>query len=245
MKYNKLALILALNFLICNAIFGQSSELTSKVCKNLDLNIEDCYLSLVSEKAMPNDPSKSIIVLPKVVEKEFDYFILDSYVLIVESTTGKIISKYFESHKTNNWTSDAIKLESIKIDTAPYMLNKSTRAFGIRVSYSGSSRVNPYSEETLTLFIEKEETIFPVLNKYSVALFNGEWDGVCTGSFKDQEKIVIVAKEKSNGFTNILVKNKITETTNVAEADDCIEKEKIRTVKEVLKYDGKVYKNVL
>jgi len=194
---------------------------------------------------MPNDPSRSIIVIPKIVEKEFDYFILDSYILIVENTTGKILSKYFESHTTNNWTSDAIKIESIKIDTAPYILNKSTRAFGIRVSYSGPSRVNPYSKETLTLFIEQEEKIIPVLNRYSVAVCNGEWDGVCVGSFKDQEKIVIISKVKNNGFANILVKNKITETTNVTEGDDCIEKEKIKTVKEILKFDGKVYKNVL
>ena len=199
MKNIKLTLVFALNFLICNSILGQPSELTTKVCNNLDLNIEDCYLSLVSQKVMPSDPSKSIIVLPKIVEKEDDYFILDSYILIVENITGKILSKYFESHTTNNWTSDAIEIESIKVDTAPYNLNKSTRAFGIRVSYSGPSRVNPYSEETLSLFIEREEKIIPVL----------------------------------------------TETTNVTENEDCVEKEIIKTVKGVLKYDGKEYKNVL
>ncbi|WP_018344643.1 hypothetical protein [Cytophaga aurantiaca] len=249
MKITRIDLRFVVLFLLCSFVpdssFGQSSELIEKVCANLNLKIEDCYLELASEKRLPTDSSKSIVVIPKIVEHYEDYFSFDSYILVVETSSGKIISMYFESASTNNWISDANKLRSITIDTAPYMLNTSTRAFGIRVRYEGSSRANPYYEEVISLFIQQGEKIIQVLNKYTLLLENGEMDGICASSFWTHKKVLIISKDKTKSFANIVVKDKITNSVAVPQNNDCIQKETHSSETEILKYDGVKYKGTL
>ena len=57
------------------------------------------------------------------------------------------------------------------------------------------------------------------------------------------KKVLIISKNKTNGYFDILVKNKITETTNYEDRNgNCDSKEKITTTKTVLKFNGKEYK---
>lgn len=223
--------------------FAQDINHLSSVIKQLNLEESKIKKDLVVSKIRPNNPEETMVVIPEIVDEGEQYFELNSYILIIDTETGKIKQQYFESAKTNDWLSDAVRLTEIKIDTAPYMVSENKRAFGIRVYYYGSSHPNPYSNETISLFIAKEDTLKKILNNYSVMTYGGEWDTNCNGEFIGEKKILIMSKEKTNGNFDILVKNKITETTNyIDENNDCEATEKVTRAKTILSFVNGEYK---
>lgn len=218
-------------------------NLIDVVLKNLNIKKENCKIDLIALKKDPNNFEETIIVIPEIVDEGDHYFELNSYILIVNSVTGKVIHKYFESSKTNNWVSDAVRLTKITIDTSPYNVTDNNRAFGIRVFYYGMSRANPYNHETISLYITKDNSLKKILNNYNITEYNGHWDTNCVGEFIDEKKVLIISKNKSNEYFDILVKNKITETTNYEDKNgDCDSTEKITAEKTLLKFNGKEYK---
>lgn len=218
-------------------------NLLETVLTNLNLEKEDCKLSLVAQKLNPINPAETIIVIPEIVEEAEHYFRLNSYVLIVETLTGKILNQLFETTKTNGLESDALVLTDIKIDTAPYLVAASTRAFGVRVSFVGSSRANPYDNEKLSLYLKtKDNGLQKILNNYETMYYGGEWDTDCLGTFVLQNKVLIMTEEYSNNFLNILVSTKVTETENyLDENNNCQSKDVLTNSKSVLKYNGAEY----
>lgn len=218
-------------------------KLIESVLFQLKLRIEDCYEEFIVEKQLPDSPKESIIVIPKIVELEESYFSLDTYIVIVNNVTGNIKTKYYESVSTNGWQSDAVRMTSISIDTAPYWLQKKTRAFGIRVSFSGSSQVNPYSQEVLSLFVQQGNKLVPVLKNYEVDRYNGEWDGNCNGEFVDHHKVLLISKNKTNEYFDIQVKDKVTTTVNTKSKADgnCNEASSEKKEEAVLKFKNGKY----
>ena len=218
-------------------------NLIDAVLKNLNIKKENCKIDLIVLKENPNNTNETIVVIPEIVDEGDHYFELNSYIVIVSSKTGKIIHQYFESSKTNNWVSDAVVLTKITIDTAPYNVTNTKRAFGIRVYYYGSSQANPYNYETISLYITKDDALKKIIDNYSVMKYNGHWDTNCVGEFIDEKKAFVISKNKSNGYFDISVKNKIIETTNYKdESGNCDSKEKITKEKTLLKFNGKEYK---
>ncbi|MCF6360042.1 MAG: hypothetical protein L3J29_04690, partial [Cyclobacteriaceae bacterium] len=207
------------------------------------LNPNKIATALIVHKELPNNLNETIMVIPEIVDEGEQYFELNSYILIVNSVTGKIVHQYFESSKTNSWVSDAIKLVEITIDTAPYNVKDNIRAFGIRVRYVGSSQANPYENETISLFIKSENTLKNILKKYDVMNSGGEWDTNCAGKFIDENKVLIISENMTNTYVDILVKSKIIESKSyIDENGDCDSTEKITTEKTLLKFNGKEYK---
>lgn len=223
-----------------------NSELINTVLSQLNLKKENCKTSFISVKDMPNSKEMSIVIIPEISsENEEEYsFELNSYILIVNKKTGKIKSKFYESSKTNDWTSDALMLTNITIDTAPYTIRKNKRAFGVRVHYLGSSKPNPYEKETISLFIEDDNNkLNRVLNKYEINGNFGEWDMNCAGEFTYFNSILIISKTTINDYYNINVKTTTIKTNNFeAEIGDCKSTD-IKTInKTKLIFNGNEYK---
>ena len=180
----------------------------------------------------------------EIVTKEIDeynngFFEFDAYILLVENNTGNIKYKFFE---TNAWTSDAVVLLSIEIDTAPYFLSKNIRGFGVRVNYTGSSRPNPYSKTDFSMFINEGNLLKRVLKDFPISEFHGEWDTNCEGEFETIESSIVIDKVKTNNFSNLIIKQNITEEKNRKIKDDCIEKKVSKSKTITLKYNKKEYK---
>lgn len=220
-------------------LFAQSNELIAKVLTTLDVSLEDCHESFIIEKQLPYDSLISIMVIPILTEfSDESAFSLNAYILMVNNQTGNIYNQFYEK---DIWISDAIRIGNISVDTAPYLLNSNTRAFGIRVQYYGSSKPNPYSEVNLSLFVPEEKTLKKVLNEYVVNQFSGEWNMICAGEFVREDKILIVSKEQTNGFSDIIIKNNVTYINAINKNGDCVEQEKTEKKMEVLKFDGIQY----
>ena len=224
---------------------SEKNNLLHKVLQQLQLELSNIKKNLVVFKVQPNNPNETIVVIPEFKDSDYDehHFQLNSHIVLVNTTTANITHKYFESYKTNGWESDAVSLSEITIDTAPYNIAKNTRAFGVRVYYYGSSKANPYSNKTISLFIKSGDALKKVLHNYDVMDYGGEWDTDCLGEFIGVKKTLIISEQTNNGYFDIIVKTKITETINYKnEEGDCDDKEEIRSQKETLKFNGEVYK---
>ena len=222
----------------------QNDFLFTKVISQLGLKETDVNEEFYVEKVLPNSKSQSVIVVPKYRKNEEDeygnrYFELDAYIIVADNKTGKILYKYYEE---NAWTSDAVKLSSIIVDTGLYNLNGETRAFGIRVSYSGSSGPNPYSQTDLSLFIVGKKSLRRILKNYSISEYQGEWDMNCAGEFENTDGIIDIDTAKTNGFNNLIIKETIVKAKNTPVKEDCIEKKSTKHSTKKLKFNGQEYK---
>jgi hypothetical protein len=210
------------------------SALLGTILKQLHISVKECDYELITQKELPYMKSNSVFVIPQIVYiDEDDTKVFDAYIVIVENETGKIIHHFYEKEA---WTSDAIRLDNIEIDTAPYRLNKNTRAFGIRLKYIGSTRPNPYASTEISLFIPRENSLVRILKDYKIYEFGGEWDTNCEGGFSTTESIFIMSNEQTNGFYNIEVKSTITDAVNELIDDDCIEEKTVTQNIQTLRY---------
>ncbi|WP_205940746.1 PA3715 family protein [Pedobacter paludis] len=245
----KILFILGLLFLVNNAFPAQNRKLENKVLmmkvlNQLGLKEKDINEELYAEKVLPYSKSQTVMVIPKYRKIEKDEygnssFDLDAYVILADNSTGKILYKYYEE---NAWTSDAVVLSSIIIDTGLYNLNNETRAFGIRVSYTGSSRPNPFSQTDLSLFIVEKKSLKRVLKNYTLSDAHGEWDMNCAGEFESMEAVIDMDANKTNGFKNLSIKETTVYTKNIPVKEDCIEKKSTKRTTKKLKYNGIAYK---
>jgi len=207
-------------------------NLIDSVIKQLNLDTSKIDQRFVVSKVQPHNTNETIVIIPEIVGAyDEDDLKLNSYIVLVDNTTGKITHKYFESSKTNGWDSNAIELSEITIDTAPYMVTEDTRAFGIRVSHYGRSQPNPYSNTTISLFVKSGDALKKVLRHYDVEDYGAEWDMHCAGKSTNVQNTLIISKEKTNGHSDIIVKSKITESkTYVDKNGECVDaKDKITT----------------
>ncbi|MFK7810020.1 MAG: hypothetical protein AB8F74_19600, partial [Saprospiraceae bacterium] len=82
-----------------------------------------------------------------------------------------------------------------------------------------------------------------ILSNYEVADYGGEWDMYCTGEFIDHNKTIIMTTDKTNGYYDILIKNKIKATKSYEnENGDCDTTEEINRSKTTLKFNGEEYR---
>lgn len=203
MKY--LILLLSCSSLF-ETILAQPSDLALQTIKTLNLKLEECKEELIVEMVNPCDTTQIIIV---------------SHILIVNSSSDKIIHKYFESVETNEWESDAIRLTEIAIDTLVYPVSSNTNAFGIQVKYRGSSHANPYDYETLTLFIPSGDSLLPVLKNLTTYQFSGEWDTRCTGRFETRNVDLEFLTRQTNGFYDVRFTESIFIENDIWKNENC------------------------
>jgi len=212
----------------------------------LQLGLENAKLNtrLLTSKRNPANTQETIMVIPEYGTLYDDemHFNLNTYIVIVNNVTGNITHKYFESSTTNGWVSDAVNLSEITIDTAPYMVAKDKRAFGIRVNYYGSSQVNPYTQKTISLFVKAGDTLKKVLHNYEVMNYGGEWNNDCEGEFTEEKKILIISEKTTEGYFDIIAKSTIIHSVNyVPEDGDCEAEKEVVIKKTSLKFNGETY----
>ncbi|PHR72855.1 MAG: hypothetical protein COA67_03905 [Lutibacter sp.] len=213
------------------------------VIQQLNLDKFKIKKNLIVAKVQPNNSDETIVVIPEIAGTDNGYdFELNSHIVLINSNTGKITHRYYESSYSSEWASDAVVLSEIKIDTAPYIVSKETRAFGIRIYRLNMSKANPYSNEHISLFVKSGDSLKKVLHNYDVMISGGEWDTNCYGEFVKEEKLLVISDNMTNGYFDILVKNKITDTkADIDENGDCEAKDIITTQKTLLKFNGEKY----
>lgn len=223
-----------------------SLDVVDNVIAKLGLDRSKIYENFTSSQILSDDTDENIVVvIPEIAEEDEEMFKLNSHIVLVNTATGKISHKYFESFETNSWLSDAISIEEIAIDTTTYQLNENTQAFGIKTFYLSRSQPNPYNNRTISLFVKSGDSLKKVLNNYDISQYGGEWDTRCSGEFTSVDNTLKITNEKSNDYFNIEVKTKITKTNSyVDEKGECIAKDSVTSKTSILKFDGITYKPI-
>lgn len=233
-------LFLTFVFLLCSYVVEaqKNTQAYNQAVKTLKIIEEDIDKDLYTEKVLPYDTHKLVMVFPlrKGDDQEATF---DLYVVVYDLSQKRIAQWY---KGTDEYTSDAIRLESLSIDTAKFILAEKVRAFGIRASYEGSSRVNPYYEETFSMFLPQEKSLKKILNQYVLVASNGETAyNNCEGSWSEENRsLFIMDDKKTNGYFNIKDKITFKRTEADKECEDKVVKKTTKIV--LLKYNGKEYK---
>ena len=192
-------------------------------------------------KVWPADPSLTLAVqaLPKAgnTDDEGEY---DVEVLVADSKTGAIIAHEYEPAAIS---SDAIRFSQIDLDTARYQLTPQLRAFGVRVTYEGASRVNPYEGQALSLYVLDGHTLRRVLDNLTVENNSGEWDGNCAGTFSATTRSLAIGPANSAGYATLRVGETSKESVSKQTSSDCVSTDHpSKRTTTTLEYDGTAYR---
>jgi len=174
-------------------------------------------------KLWPANPALTLAALPLPAKgSDPDTGTYDLEVLVADSDSGSIIA---HSYQPSAITYDAMRLSGISLDTARYQLMPENRAFGVRISHSGSSRVNPYNTTSLSLYVIDGQRLRPVLDRLTVERSGGEWDGRCSGEFNSTSRAIDVGPAGADGYAALKILEKSKESTNVLKNGNCSSKD--------------------
>ncbi|KAA0121617.1 hypothetical protein CIW48_22740 [Methylobacterium sp. P1-11] len=175
----------------------------------------------VACKVWPADPSLTLVAVP-LIEAAPDTagdIRGDVEILVLDSASGRPLARRIEMAMA---FSDAIQFDGVTLDTARYDIRPGTRAFGLRTAQSGSSRVNPFSEEALWLYGFEGGRITRVLDGLVVGRVTGENDGNCTGTTTAIRRTVSVGPEARGGYRDLVVdQTEARESSSKAAGDRC------------------------
>lgn len=135
---------------------------------------------------------------------------------------------------------DAIYLDGLSFDTAPYRLFGDRIAFGIRRVMTGSSRPNPYSQTELSLFDLQGDTLRVVLSDLVVAQGFGEVDVSCAGAYEKLTRVLDLAPGAR--AADIVVRGKHVQTSSREDTGQCVSTDTVEDLAPfTLRYDGRRY----
>ncbi|WGS52167.1 hypothetical protein LFL96_28615 [Paraburkholderia sp. D15] len=191
-------------------------------------------------KVWPADPSLTLAVqpLPQAGVND-DGGVYDLEVLVADSQSGALVAHFYQPSAI---TSDAIRFSSIDLDTARYQLTPQLRAFGVRVTYEGSSRVNPYGAQVLSLYVLDGHAVRRVLGDMVVSSNSGEWDDNCAGSFSTVARTLAVGPANASGYATLKVGETSKDSVSKKTRSDCKTTESApKRTSTMLNYSGSAY----
>ena len=191
-------------------------------------------------KVWPAQPDLTLVAvsLPRV---EHDgYGETDLELLIADSSSSHVKARKLMAGALD-W--DAFHVSSIAFDTAPYRVSQGQLAFGVRISRRGSSRVNPFSVQSLDMYLVEEDTLRPILRDLVMEESSGEWDSNCAGAWVDKTRTLALAEQPGrNGYRDLIVREKNAFTRSEARGSGCeTVEENVQQQRYRLSYDGQNY----
>ena len=221
-----------------NASICDSESAIDKVLKQAGKAVNADFMAC---KVLPHQPEFAVIAVANGDFSEHEGYGEYRLTLIqVNQHTAKIKTLYTDPKII---VSDAITFTGLSLDTAPYQMNPSTRAIGVRLEYTGSSRVNPYALETLSLYdLDRKQKL---LSELDVNLDRGEWNGRCNGEWHESNSTLQMLNSKTNGYADIRVTTKTLDKETTDVLGDCKEVNPINNkFTDTLKFNGRVYQQV-
>lgn len=174
-------------------------------------------------RVWPADTSLTLLAVPVLGPEEFNGDVQqgDLDVLVVDSAT---LRPRAGLRLPELMSSDAIRVNSVSLDTARYRLAPDVRAFGIRSSRSNSSQPNPFGDTRLQLLVFDGTALKPITGQIVVSSSGGEWDTRCAGEFHETKRTLEVGPLPAQGWATLTVRERSTSTVSREDATgDCIE----------------------
>jgi hypothetical protein len=170
-------------------------------------------------KVWPANEALTIAALPLPQKNNSDDEGTDDLeVLVADTASGTVIAHQFQKGAISY---DAIRFSGLTLDTARYQLTPQNRAFGVRVVHEGSSRVNPFSQTALSLYVVDGQSLRTVVDRLLVEDSGGEWDGNCAGAFNNTTRTLDLGPAGKEGYVTLKVTEKSSDTVNVVKNGEC------------------------
>lgn len=170
-------------------------------------------------KLWPARPGLTLIALPLVRAQHDDHGEADLEVLVLDNARQTFLARLIEPNQLD-W--DAIYVDRLALDTAPYRLRGDDLAFGVRISRRNGSRMNPFAEAELTLYELHEQGLRSLMGALVVESFGGERDDDCIASFGEAKGVLIVTGEVGrDGYRDLLFKRTHTGRRMVTVDGEC------------------------
>ena len=202
-------------------------------------------MSFSACKVWTFDPSKTIVVMAhhqasNLIKSSQDYSegLYDLTVLLVNSNSSAIVNMLFQKGVLS---SDAIRLNNVIIDTAPYNLGQNKRAFGVRAKFGTLSSVGSWEHSQLGLYIPREKKLDYVLGR--IVVENKVFQPVddCIEKLTDITRTLSISKASNLGYADLMVKEKVIVDEGKREKSECNVTKKIFTKNYVLRFNGEKY----
>ena len=232
--------ISGLSFVLSGAAYAglcDDHQVVNKVLKQA--KITKAEQSLIHCKSDPVDDSSMIMAYAQWISvkdrpEEGEYY-LDLIKFKPENL--KVVDHY---RVTEPMVSDAISLDSIELDTANYKVTESNRALGLRLNYSGHSQPNPFSMQLLNLYDLKNKK--QILDSLIVTRDRAETDMDCNADAEERTSTLVMQKNQTKKYTDILVNSKIKRYQMQIVAEECQEvNHQFKQQHFTLKFDGNQY----
>ncbi|TCV65898.1 MULTISPECIES: hypothetical protein [Neorhizobium] len=191
-------------------------------------------------RVWPSYPERLLVAVPLITEESELLTVGDLELLVLDASSLKVQQRLRLKERIID---DAIRTKAITFDTARYQLAPGQIAFGVRLAKEGSSRVNPFEEVSLSLYVIDGGQLKPVLDGIAVTSNGGEWDGNCAGTFDRTTRTLAMGKTGRSGYADIVVTEKASSsTTAVGGKGECGERShKTNATSRRVVYDGKRY----
>lgn len=196
---------------------------------------EDC-------KVWPADPSVTLAVVA-YTDQPGDGSDVDTWNVVtamVDTHTAKVVAA---AKEVGNTSDDTYRLGGYVLDTAPYPLSPTVRAFGvIDTNQKDVHCADAYSGPVLTLWIRDKDRLRPVFTTNLEGAVTTE--GVaCAGSsgplhMENARMTIAVEKTRTNGFADLSITARVVPSYSDVDGD---RKGPQRVRRVVLKYDGRTY----
>lgn len=193
-------------------------------------------------KKWPSLDNTSIIVRPysyaKTNEKVEEIY-LAAVIAVIDTDTGKIKS-IINDEKTT--TIDAVSPDRISIDTARYRISNRDLAFGVRFLLQNQSRISPFQEEFLNLYVPSGSGIRPVARGLKTSTYSGEGNGDCLFEGTESSSTIAIGKTITNQKIDLKITTTSTRISSKEENTECVVSEtKNSTIHITVKYNGEQY----
>ncbi|MGB2578603.1 hypothetical protein AAIR98_000522 [Elusimicrobium simillimum] len=219
-----LLLFISFTFLthVHSGIFAGKEDI---ILNQLHIDSTQYSPDLTAKKTWPYTPALSILILAQIIPQEDSWEAQEHqlYLYLIDNETGKIAATFDGDLSA---ATDTMPLTGVSIDTAAYDIKKDSRAFGVRITYTGQSRANPITEETLSLFTYENGKIVRILKDLPVLETEGMYGGTCEDYFTKTVKTLIVSNKETNSYKNLTVKavtKKIFDNAFIEDGQTCPE----------------------
>lgn len=144
---------------------------------------------------------------PDSTDEPGDY---DLDLAIFDVATGEVIS---HSHEAGAIPSDAIRFDSLTIDTGRYVLARGRRAFGIRTTHSAHCSICSYGTAELALYMPDGPQLSKVLETI-VGEYQDNSTDPCPNGTSSRETTFSVGSGRSHGFADLVASTVTTFACN-------------------------------
>jgi hypothetical protein len=159
---------------------------------------------------------------------------------VIADADGRPLASYTEASVFYS-DIDMVKFNGLDIDTARYNLAPGLSAFSVRADFTSSS--GSFHEVLVSLYVREGNSLRPVLEQLSIESGSGARDTVCAaGKFSHTKRTLDVAKTRSHGFFDLIVKSVINNSVATENEGKCEYKDAgSKTLVKTLHYNGRQY----